>query len=51
MDFASFWYKLFYSMEEISLFIDNAVNEITHDVVIATCAYKYILSDPFRDEL
>ena len=26
--------KLFHSMEEISLFIDNAVNEITHDIVI-----------------
>ena len=43
--------KLFHSMEEISLFIDNAVNEITHNIVIATCAYKYILSDPFWNEL
>ena len=43
--------KLFHSMEEISLFIDNAFNEITHDIVIATCAYKYILSDSFGNEL
>ena len=43
--------KLFHSMEEISLFIDNAVNEITHDIVIATCAYKYILSDPSWNEI
>ena len=47
----SFTNKLFHSMEEISLFIDNALNQITQDIVIATCAYKYILSDPFWNEL
>ena len=47
----AFTNKLFNSMEEISLFIDNAVNEITHATVIATCAYKYIFFDPFWYEI
>jgi transposase len=34
--------KLFKSLEEISLFIDNAAKKINKDMVISTCAYKYI---------
>ena len=38
-------------MEEISLFFDNASRKITHDIVVVTCAYKYIFFDPFWNEI
>jgi len=47
----AFTNKLFKSMEEISLFIDNAVNQINNSIVISTCAYKYIFFDPFWNEI
>jgi hypothetical protein len=36
---------------EISSFIDNAANEINKDIVISTCAYKYIFFDLFWNEI
>ena len=47
----AFTNKLFKSMEEISSFIDNTVIQINNDIVISTCAYKYIFFDPFWDEI
>ncbi|MDR0294969.1 MAG: hypothetical protein LBH91_02105 [Prevotellaceae bacterium] len=47
----AFTNKLFKSLEEISSFIDNASNEINKDIVISTCAYKYIFFDPFWNEI
>ena len=38
----AFTNKLFKSLEEISLFIDNAAKEINKSVVKSTCTYKYI---------
>ena len=38
----AFTNKLFKSLEEISLFIDNAAKEINKGIVMSTCAYKYI---------
>ena len=43
--------KLFKSLEEISLFIDNAAKEINRSIVKTTCAYKYIFFDPFWNEI
>jgi len=36
----AFTNKLFHSLEEISTFLDQAVNEISNSIVISTCAYK-----------
>lgn len=47
----AFTNKLFKSIDEISLFIDNAINEINKGIVISTCAYKYIFFDPFWNEI
>jgi len=46
----SFTNKCFKSMEELSLFIDNAVDKINTSIVISTCAYKYIFFDAFWNE-
>ena len=46
----AFTNKLFKSMDEISLFIDNAVDQINNAIVISTCAYSYIFFDPFWNE-
>jgi len=43
--------KLFNSLEEISLFIENASKEINKAIVRSTCAYKYIFFDPFWNEI
>jgi transposase len=43
----AFTNKLFKSLEEISLFIDNTAKTIDKTIVISTCAYKYIFFDPF----
>ena len=34
--------KLFHSLEQVSLFIDDAVNNLDKKSIISTCAYKYI---------
>jgi transposase len=47
----AFTNKLFKSLEEISSFIEDAVKEITESVVISTCAYKYIFSHSFWNEI
>ena len=47
----AFTNKLFKSMEEISMFIDNTAKEITKSIVISTCAYKYMFFDPFWNEI
>jgi transposase len=47
----AFTNKLFKSLEEISLFIDEATKEITKGIVMSTCAYKYIFFDPFWNEI
>jgi len=47
----SFTNKLFNSIEEISLFIENATKEINKAIVRSTCAYKYIFFDPFWNEI
>ena len=47
----AFTNKLFHSLDEISLFIDNAVNKLNNATVISTCAYKYIFFDPFWNEI
>jgi transposase len=43
--------KLFKSLCEISLFIDNAAKDINKDVVMAICAYKYIFFDTIWNDL
>ena len=43
----AFTNKLFKSLEEVSVFIDNAAKEINKGIVMTTCAYKYIFFDPF----
>ena len=47
----AFTNKLFNSLEKISLFIDNASKEINKGIVMSTCAYNYILFDPFGNEI
>ena len=47
----AFTNKLFHSLDEISLFIDNAVKQLNNAVVISTCAYKYIFFDLFWNEI
>jgi len=47
----AFTNKLFHSLEEISAFLDQAVNEISNSIVISTCAYKYIFFDHFWNEV
>jgi transposase len=47
----AFTNKLFKSLEEISLFIDNATKELTKNIVISTCAYKYIFFDHFWNDI
>jgi len=47
----AFTNKLFKSLEEISLFIDNAAKEINKSIVKSTCAYKYIFFDHFWNEI
>ena len=39
--------KLFYSLEQISLFIGDAVNELDKKSIVSTCVYKYIFLTPF----
>lgn len=46
--FTNKWFK---SLEEISLFIDNAVKELDKNIVISTCAYKYIFLDTLWGEI
>ena len=43
--------KLFHSLEQVSQFIDNTIKTIDKQMVISTCAYKYILFDPFWNDL
>jgi hypothetical protein len=38
-------------MEEVCLFIDNAVGEINDNIVMATCAYKYVFLDTIWGEI
>jgi transposase len=47
----TFTNKLFKSLEEISLFIDDAAKEINKEIVISSCAYKYIFFDLFWNEI
>jgi len=47
----AFTNKLFKSLEEISVFMDNAAKEINKGIVISTCAYKYIFLDAFWNEI
>jgi len=47
----AFTNKLFKSLDEISLFIDNAIKDINKGIVISTCAYKYIFFDQFWNEI
>jgi transposase len=47
----TFTNKLFNSLNEISAFLDNAVNGINNGIVLSTCAYKYIFFDPFWNEI
>ena len=47
----AFTNKLFKSLNEISLFIDHAAKKINRDIVISTCAYKYVFFDPIWNEL
>jgi len=47
----TFTNKLFKSLEEISLFMDNAAREINNGIVISTCAYKYIFFDQFWSKI
>jgi transposase len=47
----AFTNKFFKSLEEISCFIDNAEKDINKNIVISTCAYKYIFFDPFWNEI
>jgi hypothetical protein len=47
----AFTNKLFKSLEKISSFINNAANEINKDIVISTCAYKYIFFGSFWNEI
>ena len=47
----AFTNKLFKSLEEVSVFIDNAAKEINKSIVLTTCAYKYIFFDPFWNEI
>jgi Transposase and inactivated derivatives len=46
----SFTNKIFHSLEQVSLFLDDAVNDISNASVISTCAYPYIFFDPFWNE-
>ena len=39
--------KLFHSLEQVSLFIDNTIKIIDKQMVMLTCACKYIFFDPF----
>ena len=41
----AFTNKIFHSLEQISEFIDGAVRELSKNIVISTCAYKYIFCD------
>jgi transposase len=47
----TFTNKLFKSLEEISLFIENTAKEINESIVKSTCAYKYIFFDLFWNEI
>jgi transposase len=47
----AFTNKLFHSLEEISTFLEQTINEISNSIVISTCAYKYIFFDPFWNKL
>jgi len=47
----AFTNKLFKSLDEVSLFIDSVANEINSAIVRSTCAYKYIFSDTFWNEI
>jgi len=47
----AFTNKLFKSLDEISLFIENTAKEINTAIVRSTCAYKYIFFDPFWNEV
>jgi transposase len=47
----AFTNKLFKSLDEISLFIENTAKEINTAIVKSTCAYKYIFFDPFWNEI
>ena len=43
--------KLFKSLDEISLFIENTAKEMNTAIVKSTGAYKYIFFDPFWNEI
>jgi len=47
----AFTNKLFKSLDEISLFIENTAKEINTAIVRSICAYKYIFFDPFWNEI
>jgi len=47
----AFTNKLFKSLEEISLFINDTAKGIDKSTVISTCAYNYIFFDPFWNEI
>ncbi len=39
--------RLFKNLEELSLFISEAIKQLSNDIVITTCSFKYILLDSF----
>ena len=47
----AFTNKIFHSLEQVSLFIDDAVAAIDKKSVIATCAYKYIFGNSIWSEI
>jgi transposase len=47
----AFTNKFFKSMDEVNLFIDDAVNKINATIVIAICAYKYVFFETIWNEI
>jgi len=47
----SFTNRLFNALDELSIFIENATNNLTANTIISTCSFSYIFSNLYLDYL
>jgi hypothetical protein len=47
----SIYWKIYKSLDQVSVFIENEVKKLTNEIVKKTCEFEYIVSAPFWSKI